>query len=142
KALPKCEIAWAGGITRPADDADLQAAAWVLSAGGSVQVDDENKEIRSAQALPNKPFRVTEIHLTERAKDADLSAVAGCKNLTTAYLVGTGITNEGLAHLKECKYLTTLNLSGTKVDDKSVAVIWEFKKLTDLSVGETGITEK
>lgn len=66
--------------------------------------------------MPKEPFRLVEIYLTEPVKDADLAVVAACKNLTGAYLVGTGITNAGLAHFKECKELTSLNLSGTKVD--------------------------
>ncbi len=126
----------------PKLDPDRAVAERVLSAKGSVRINGEGDQIKDAKALPKDAFRLTEIELTTPVKDADLAAVAECKHLTGAYLVGTGITNAGLKHFADCKSLTALNLSGTKVDDESVSVIKQFTKLTDLSVGVTDITEK
>lgn len=139
RALPGCQITWNGGVEKP--DPERKAALWVLSAGGSVHVNGDGQEVRKADKLPKEPFKLTQVYLTDPVKDADLEALAGCKNLTSAYLVGTGITTEGLTHLKDCKKLTSLNVSGTMVCDQAVLVIKGFAKLEDLSVGRSAVTE-
>jgi hypothetical protein len=123
-------------------DPDRKAAEWVLSAGGTVQINGETEDIKKPGDLPKGDLRLTAITLTAPVKEADLSACQGCANLTVLYLVGTQIGNQGLAQFKDSKGLKELYLSGTKVDDGSVTTIKQFTKLTDLSVGQTKITEK
>jgi hypothetical protein len=143
QVIPQCDIIWDGGIKRPAADPDWRAALWALCTdGGSVYVGGVGENIKSVDALPKEPFKLTQIYLVSPVKDADLAVVAGCKNLTHVSLLGTKITNAGLAHFKECKTVTDLALSGTDVDDGSVAVIKGFTRLTDLVVNSTRITEK
>ncbi|MDY3552763.1 serine/threonine-protein kinase [Gemmata sp. JC717] len=140
KAAPENPAPPGKTANAPADP-DRAAAMWVLSAGGSVHVNGDGQEIRTAGALPRGPFELTDVLLTAPVKDADLAALAGCRHLTGAYLVGTGITTEGLAHLKGCTELTLLNLSGTAVCDKAVPIIGGFKRLADLSVIQSAVTE-
>ncbi len=82
------------------------------------------------------------MYLTVPVPDAALAVFADCQHLTTAFLVGTGITNEGLAHLAGCTKLVDLSLPGTKVNDEAVPAIARFTKLTGLSIGATDITAK
>jgi hypothetical protein len=123
----------------PTNGADRKAAEWVLSAGGTVQVNGAG-DIKKPGELPKGDLRLTAISLTAPVKEADLSACRGCANLTVLYLAGTQIGNQGLAHFKDSKGLKELYLSGTKVDDAAVPTIKAFTKLTDLSVGQTKIT--
>jgi hypothetical protein len=148
KALPNCIIQWDGGRIDPWAKTDLnfkadrQAAEFVLAAKGSVYVDTVSEEIKAKDPLPKESFRLTTVSLTTPVQDADLAVFKDCRNVTSLYLVGTGITSAGFAHFAGNKDLTLLNLSGTKVDDTAVPVIKTFTKLEDLSIGVTEISEK
>ncbi len=136
------EIAWDGGTVPCATEADRKAAEWVLTAGGTVQIDKPGNEVKSVKALPKGAFKLVDLSLTAKVPDSDLAVLTRCKHLTGASLIGTGITNTGLAHLQYCTNLKDLYLSGTQVDEGSVPVIKQFTKLTYLSVGVTEIGEK
>ena len=55
--------------------------------------------------------------------DAGLANFKDCKNLTTLYLGGPGVTDVGLAHFKDRTNLNKLQLSGTQVSDAGLAYL-------------------
>ena len=158
RALPGCRITWDGGVIEPKIDFDAErrAALWVLSTPNaegsvSVRVGDEKKDVKATNDLPKEAFALTEVTLIPRLsadmkllvpKDADLAVFKDCKHVTSLFLVGTGITNEGLAHFGNCKDLKILHLSGTKIDDGAATTIKRFKSLETLTLGATDIQEK
>jgi len=101
-------------------DADRRAAEYVLSIGGTVCVNGEERNIRAVTELPQGAFRLTFVHLkhNKQVTDAGLAAFDNCSNVTELYLNGcTQVTDAGLAHFKDCKGLTLLGLNGMNVAD-------------------------
>src|SRR6185295_8592681 len=56
-----------------------------------------------------------------QVSDSDLAQLAGLAKLETVNLDGTGVTGEGLSHLKSGRALRTVDLGGLQVSDESVA---------------------
>ena len=150
----------------PPTDPDRKAAAYVLSVGGKVKVNDEPKAIKAAADLPRKPFRLTEIRLAgnQQGADAGLAVLRDCKNLTLLELTSAPVTDAGvthipncrelwlqhtplvtdaaLAHLKECKGLWQLHLAGLpKVTDAGLAHLRHCRTLTYLNLDSTPVTD-
>src|SRR5262249_15392571 len=112
--LPLCRIVWAGGVFEPASDADRKAAVWVLSIkGSSVHVSGVG-EVKEKDKLPEGPFRLTAVYILTAVKADDLAVIEGCQNIRNAYLIGSEITDKGLAHFTNCKNLTDLSLTGAR----------------------------
>lgn len=123
-------------------DPDRAAASWVLSAGGSVLVNGEQRMISSVDDLPSSPFVVTTVILTGRpVTDADLTNLKELKYLTELILTETSITGEGLRHLKHLPGLAHLWLKGTRVTDSDLQQLKEFRGLVWLSLANTGVTD-
>jgi uncharacterized protein (TIGR03067 family) len=103
--------------------ADRAAAEHVLSIGGSVRVDDQEKEIKAVAELPKDPFRLTHVVLTGNRKvtDAGLSVFQDCADLILLYLGKTAVTDAGLAHFRGCWNLNDLELEDTQVTDAGLA---------------------
>ncbi|MCE9552395.1 MAG: hypothetical protein K8T91_03335 [Planctomycetes bacterium] len=55
------------------------------------------------------------------------------------HLSGTGLTDEGLAQVKQLKNVVWLNLKGTKITDAGLANLAELKSLKQLHLEMTGI---
>ena len=55
------------------------------------------------------------------------------------HLSGTGLTDAGLAHVKQLKNVVWLNLKGTKITDAGLAQLAESKSLKQLHLEQTGI---
>src|SRR5205085_1470253 len=72
------------------NDPDRRAAEYVLDLGGTVQVNGEGKDIKTATDLPKEHF-----------------------SLTSASLHGKNATDAGLANFKGCNELTVLTLHGS-----------------------------
>src|SRR5262249_34717417 len=73
-ALPTCKIVWDGGVMEGGKNtaaADRKAAEYVLSIGGAVQVNDENRQIKAAADLPREAFRLTNVALVENKQVTD-----------------------------------------------------------------------
>ncbi len=89
KALPKCRIEW--------DAPDHRAADYVLSIGGTVQVNEQDRNLGEEADLRIYPFRLTAVDLKgKQAKD------------------------EGLANFRDCRYLKAVHLQKTKVSAKGI----------------------
>jgi uncharacterized membrane protein len=125
-------------------DPDLTAAEYVLSLGGSVQVNGEERDIKKVSELPQGSFRLTAFDLQENAQvsDAGLARFNDCKHLTRISLDETPVTDVGLAHFQGCKDLRILGLrSASHVTDAGLACFRDCWKLTGLWLGFTQVTD-
>ena len=52
--------------------------------------------------------------------DSDLATLSGLRQLTFVSLIGSRVTNDGLAHLAPLRRLRILQLRGTQIDDGAV----------------------
>jgi Leucine-rich repeat (LRR) protein len=95
------------------------------------------------EQMPGKP--VVYINLAgSRLTDADMRAVAACKQLRSLELGRTAVSDAGLKHLTGLSHLTSLTLPGTHVTDAGMKYIGELKQLVALDlqltpVGDTGM---
>ncbi len=88
--------------------------------------------------LPNKP--VTSINLADAGlTDADLRAVAACKQLRTLHLERTPITDAGLKQLRGLTQLMTLVIPRTGVSDAGMEYVGELKQLVSLEIMQTRV---
>ncbi|VTR99815.1 protein kinase domain-containing protein [Tuwongella immobilis] len=145
---------------------DREAAEYVLSIGGAVKVNGDNREIKAAIDLPKGDLTLTWVdlvgtkinnaglarftdckHLTyltlygTKVSDAGLVHLKNCHNLTQLWLGETQVSNAGLVHLIDCKKLISLNLAGTNVTDAGLALFKDCKDLQDLSIGDTAVSD-
>jgi serine/threonine protein kinase/uncharacterized membrane protein len=124
---------------------DRHAAEWVLSIGGSIDVEQSGKqrELKAGDDLPRGPFKLTGVGLRDNKKvfDAGLAYFKDCKNLTTLDLVGTSVTDGGLAHFKDHNKLVALRLDFTQVTDEGLANFKNCKDLVWLGLGWTRVTD-
>jgi serine/threonine protein kinase/Leucine-rich repeat (LRR) protein len=133
----------------PRTDPDRRAAEYVLSAGGAVKINDEEREILVVTDLPREPFRLSSVALMN-ATDEGLSKLEGCKNLVHLKLSapamavldgGKVFTDEGLAQFKDCRNLATLHLYSPWCTDEGLLTFKDCKNLTILSLSGTGVTD-
>ncbi len=143
KAVPGCKIEWDGGVIE-AEDVDRKAAEWVISLGGGVRINGDNKEIRAATELPKERWCLTGVNLngSKQLTDAGLERLNDLKSLTFLLIGDTQVGDAGLAHLKNLKNLTTLHMWATQVTSKGLAHLYDLKNLTYLDVTKTKLTAK
>jgi uncharacterized membrane protein/tRNA A-37 threonylcarbamoyl transferase component Bud32 len=122
-------------------DPDRKAAEWVLSLGGTVRVNDQDREVKSAADLSHEPFRLTHVDLGEnkQVSDMGLAHFKDCKSLTSLSLNGTRVSDAGLVHFKGCKNLMRLWLAGTQVSEAGLAYFKGCKNLTELWLNDTEV---
>ncbi len=123
-------------------DPDRRAAEWVLSMGGTIQVNGASRSLQGAVELPPEPIRLTYVHLNrnEIANEGDLAHFQACKNLVILHLEFTKVTDAGLANFKNCKALLSLNLSGESVSDAGL-VHFKDCNLTQLRLYRTNASD-
>jgi Leucine-rich repeat (LRR) protein/tRNA A-37 threonylcarbamoyl transferase component Bud32 len=122
--------------------ADRRAAEWVLSVGGTIRVNNEDRDIRVLAELPKETFRLTFIELKHNplVTDAGLAHCKGCKNLTQLHLLYMKpVTDKGLAYFKDCKNLTHLNIRGIEVGDAALVHFRDCQNLTYLCLDSTHV---
>ena len=162
-SLPNCEIAW----DDPADP-DRRAATFVISIGGTVRVNDEDRNIRNVADLPAEPFRLTYVyairnnrindlalarfkgckHITHldlwetQAGDAGLANFAECKKLRGLYIGRTQVTDAGLAHFKDCNLLRVLHLAGTRIKGEGLVHFQNCRHLRELWLQVTPVANE
>ncbi len=117
-------------------DPDRQAAEYVLSIGGTVQINDMGGTLKVVSQLPKEAFRLTKVGLSknQQVSDAGLVSFEGCKNVTQLDVAHTRVTDAGLAHFKAIMNLTYLSLYDTAASDLALANFKNFKNLTLLSL--------
>ena len=125
-------------------DPERAAAEWALSVGGSVSVNGDELEIRDAAKLPEAPFRLTAVRLDglNSLTDAGLAALKDCRHLARLRLVGTPVTDAGLAHFADHTAFTDLDLrAATGVTGAGLVYFKNCKRLTELKLDRTGVTD-
>ncbi len=128
----------------PDASADRRAAEWVLSVGGKVGVNGQDKEIKAAADLPNEIFQLTHIFLgnnNQPVSDAGLAIFKDCKNITYLDVYSTAVTDAGLAHFKQCTNLAFINLNATQVSDTGLAYFKDCPNLTALLLTRTKVSD-
>ncbi len=143
KAFPQCTIESDYGRYEPPVNVDRKAAEYVLSIGGTIRVNGQDREIKAAADLPREAFELTFVDLKQNPKvsDAGLAIFKDCKNLTYLNLHSAPMTDAGLAHFKDCKNLTELHLGVTPVSDVGLALFKNCKNLTVLDLALTQVSD-
>jgi eukaryotic-like serine/threonine-protein kinase len=120
-----------------------KAAEYVLSLGGTVQVNGDSRDLRTPAELPAGGFTLTGFSLAGNMAltDAELGVFKGCKHLAVLQLGATPVSDAGLVHFKDCSRLTNLSLYGTRVSDAGVGHFKDFKELAQLNLGGTQVTD-
>jgi serine/threonine protein kinase/Leucine-rich repeat (LRR) protein len=127
-----------------ADDVDRLAAEWVLSIGGQVQGQLNDKQIRfTAVTKVEKGFVLTDVTLKDSGDiDAGLIHLKGCKKLMNLNIQSAKVSDAGLANLKDLRNLTVLILRGTSVTDAGLANFKNCENLISLDLNSCGkVTE-
>jgi hypothetical protein len=145
KALPRCKIEWDGGVIEPtaSADSDRKAAEWVLSIGGTVKVNDQDRQIKASADLPPEAYRLTAVWLSgnKQATDAGLARFKDCKSVTHLDLGDTLVSNAGLAYFKDCKNLKIIDLWKTQMGDAGLAMFKDRTNLTVLWLQQTQVSD-
>jgi len=155
------------GKTPELADPNTEIAEYVLSIGGSVQLNLENRVYTKASELPKTSYQVSKIDLSNNNRidaekltalrkceglvdfnayysnitDAALAHFLKCTSLRKLYLNDTQVGDPGLAHLKYCKNLFVIHLSGTNITDAGLVHLSGYNSLTEIYLSHTVITD-
>jgi tetratricopeptide (TPR) repeat protein/Leucine-rich repeat (LRR) protein/tRNA A-37 threonylcarbamoyl transferase component Bud32 len=100
-ALPKCKIEWDGGVIEPRTSLDRKAAEYVLTIGGAVRVNDQDRDLKAVADLPPGPFRLTGVGLGwSKVEETGLALFSACKGLTSLNLAHTKVGDAGWPTLR------------------------------------------
>ncbi|MBI1346638.1 protein kinase [bacterium] len=134
--LRNCRIAWNGGVIEPSSSADFLAASYVLSVGGSIQVNGQETVIRSSSRFPSGPFQITGVNLKacSKASDEGLSVFSDCIGVVSLDISQTLIRNHGLGHFRKCRHLKSLICDNSKVIGPVLANFEECQHLEELGL--------
>lgn len=127
-------------------DVDREAAAFVLSLGGTVRVNQGVTDIRAERDLPREPFRLVYISIdgNKQLTDESMKKLKDCQHVWHLSLRQSSVTDEALSHLAGYRQLRLLDLYLTRVGDAGVAHFRECKELKELHlyntlVGDAGL---
>jgi tRNA A-37 threonylcarbamoyl transferase component Bud32/Leucine-rich repeat (LRR) protein len=123
-------------------DPERAAALWVLSLEGTVKLNGQDAEIKTAGDLPREQFELTGIDLHGNSQLTEEGALhlKGCPHLRDVDLHTTSIGDATLALLKDCPDLERLDVRQTQVTDAGLAYLKDHT-LTRLWLGATKITD-
>jgi len=123
---------------------DRTAAEYVLSIGGVIKLNGEDKEIKDVADLPHEVFELIGVWLQGKklVTDAGLAKFKDCKNLTNLNLSDTQVSDAGLANFKDCKNLEGLALDRTGVSDRGLAIFKDCKDLKRLFLPGTNVSDE
>lgn len=126
------------------DDPDRRAATYILSVGGTVQINEIPQDYTDVRELPKSRFRLTSIklHGCKQVSAAGLAACWGCQHLTQFQLSNSAqVGDAGLEPFRQSKKLKSLALSGTGVTDVGLNYFSGCRDLTGLSFHENLVTD-
>lgn len=146
KSKPKKTDEGTGVLASPekSDDPDRRAATYILSVGGTVQINEIPQDYTDVRELPKSRFRLTSImlHGCNQVSAAGLAACRDCQHLTQFRLSASGLVGDaGLEPFRQCKKLKFLALNETGVTDAGLAYIGGCRDLTTLSFREHFVTD-
>lgn len=116
---------------------DPRKAGWdTIDLGFAKVGDDELKHVEKFRTA--KCLHVLGSNVTNKG----LAYVGELTQLESLHLIGTQVTDDGLAALADLKELRFLHLVGTKITDKGLRHIAALKKLEELDVRGTPVTDE
>ncbi|MGI8977760.1 MAG: protein kinase domain-containing protein [Pirellulaceae bacterium] len=146
---------WVAGLAvakEPAKTPDYAkeraVAEWVLSIGGTVQVQEGGTSpyrIVAKPPLPDQPFQVVQIVLDRnpRVADVDLARFQSLTKLRSVSLIDNPqITDPGMVALAQIPTLEVINLQQTAVTDVGLAKLVHLPPLRVLTLISTRVTEE
>lgn len=135
-AIRNCRIAWNGGVIEPSSSADFLAASYVLSVGGSIQVNNDDHVVRSESRFPSGPFQITTVNLNACPKvtDEGLSVFDDCIGVVALDVSRTPIRNQGLEHFRKCRNLKSLICNDSNVIGTALKQFEECQHLEELQL--------
>ncbi|MBC7818406.1 MAG: leucine-rich repeat protein, partial [Planctomycetaceae bacterium] len=125
-------------------DPDRRAATYILSVGGTVQINEIPQDYTDVRELPKSKFRLTSIVNVhgKQVSAAGLAACRDCQHLTHLTLAPPGaIGDAGLEPFRQWKKLKVLNLGRTYASDAGLAYFNGCRDLTNLSLHEDSVTD-
>lgn len=125
-------------------DPDRKASQYILSIGGTIRVNDQDKDITLVSELPQGPTRLTYVSLenNDQVTDTGLASFKDCKNLTLLFLDKTSVSDAGLAYFKDCKNLQFLSCAGcANIGDSGLTYFKDCKNLSGLYLQDTPISD-
>lgn len=145
-AVPGCRIEHDGGVIEPDGrsrlDPDRRVVRWALSLGGSVNVWTPGKyrQLRTPNdELPPGPFGFMDIDVSgPGVTDAGLAQLKEIKQLDHLILRDAAVTNAGLEHLKGIKGLRRLTLLDARVTDAGLEHLGACPALRSLTSAAPG----
>ena len=145
KSKPKKTDEGTGVLASPekSDDPDRRAATYILSVGGTVQINEIPQDYTDVRELPKSRFRLRSISVSgsQQISDAGLAACRGCQHLTRLALNNVPISAAGLEPFRQCKKLETLQLLNFNVTDGGLANFSDCKKLRSLWLLNANVTD-
>jgi uncharacterized protein (TIGR03067 family) len=124
-------------------DYDRQAAEWVLSVGGELDLRAHpwdllpRQAVKDSASLPNEKFTVEAVTLKAHAgvTDTSLKNLAELPRLYTLKLLkAPGVTAAGLVHLRDLPALSDLTLEGIPLSGLAVEQLTHLKSLEHLAL--------
>ena len=115
---------------------DRAAAIAVQRLGGVIKVDQETGRIESVRFSPT----FVELAKRQAVSDVLMELLGRLKNIRTLHLVGTGISDQGLAHIRDLTQLEAIHVGGASVSDAGVAHLAKLTNLTKLGLNFTKVT--
>ncbi len=123
-------------------ETEREVAKYILSLGGSIEINQESSLIRSASELPSKDFSLTTIDFSgnNRIDDSKISPIKNCSELRKLILYDTPVTDSGLTCFRGSTRLTYLDLGRTRISDLGLENFANCKDLIFISLNGTKIT--
>jgi hypothetical protein len=123
---------------------DRDAAEWVLSAGGTVEIVGEQGEIANVSDLIDGHHFLNAIDLhgkVDALKNRSLQHLHGLSHLTLLNVAGTSVSDSDLASLSQCAELKTLWLDQTFITGTGLVHLTSLSKLEELHIGNAKLDD-
>ena len=126
-----------------ANTADADAAAYVLSVGGTIRINGQRQDVTDAKELPAGSFNLMAVLLDAngRVTDAGLAVFDTCQNVAELSIWRTSISDAGLAHFRNCLGFTLLELGESQVSAEVLEAFKECDGLRELKLFYTPTTD-
>ena len=118
-------------------------AEWVVSKGGTIEVEGSSLKVATKDRIPEGPFRILAINLNETpVTDQELEKLKPLEGLVALELHSTRITDKGLDAIALLTSLKRLELSNTRVTDKGLEKLGSLQNLERLYLHNTPVTKE
>jgi predicted Ser/Thr protein kinase len=126
----------------PHSDSIGTLAEFVLSVGGKVRINNEDKDRTKLEELPKERFDLTYVDLDKKKfPREEFARFKGTKHLQRLLLRETNVTDDDLVHFTGNKDLIQLELEANKVGDRGMVHLKGFAALQALGLGATNVSD-